>query len=276
MLKQTGNQGLLTVNYGYARYGTGPNPVAAAAHLAADWVRYDRGRTKYWEIGNENFGDWEWGYRIDTAINRDGQPAFLSGQLYGTQFKVFADSMRAAAAETGVTICIGAVTSEAPPLAWQTPTVKTWNSGMMQAVGEKADYYVVHNYFTPYNKNSGASDILYCAGTVPASMMNYVKGCFKSNGVAEKPVAMDEWNMFAVGSKQQVSNISGLFACTVLGEAIKNKYGLAARWDLFNGWGNGDDHGLFSAGDEPGVARWSPRPSFTISILCKRCWGIDW
>ena len=74
MLQQSGNQGLLTVNYGYARYGTGPDPVATAAHLAADWVRYDNGRTQYWEIGNENFGDWEWGYRIDPALNKDGQP----------------------------------------------------------------------------------------------------------------------------------------------------------------------------------------------------------
>lgn len=53
MLAQTGNQGMITVNYAYARYSTAANPVAAAAHLAADWVRYDNGRTKYWEIGNE-------------------------------------------------------------------------------------------------------------------------------------------------------------------------------------------------------------------------------
>ena len=36
MLKMTGNEGLLTVNYGYARYGTSSDPVATAAHLAAD------------------------------------------------------------------------------------------------------------------------------------------------------------------------------------------------------------------------------------------------
>ena len=44
MLQQTNNKGIITVNYGYARYGTGLNPVATAAHLAADWVRYDNGR----------------------------------------------------------------------------------------------------------------------------------------------------------------------------------------------------------------------------------------
>ncbi len=50
--------GLITVNYAYARYGTGPTPVQTAAHLAADWVRHDNGRTKYWEVGNECYGEW--------------------------------------------------------------------------------------------------------------------------------------------------------------------------------------------------------------------------
>ena len=109
MLQQTNNKGIITVNYGYARYGTGNDPVAAAAHLAADWVRYDNGRTKLWEIGNENFGNWEWGYRIDAAVNKDGQPEFLTGALYAQHFKVFADSMQKAAAEMGSTIYIGAV-----------------------------------------------------------------------------------------------------------------------------------------------------------------------
>ena len=99
MLQQTANSGMIIINYGYARYGTGPNPVAAAAHLAADWVRYDNGRTQYWEIGNENFGDWEAGYRIDVSKNKDGQPEYLSGDLYGQHFKIFADSMRKAAQE---------------------------------------------------------------------------------------------------------------------------------------------------------------------------------
>jgi len=74
MLNLTGSMGMITVNYSYARYGTGPDPAATAAHLAADWVRYDNGRTKFWEIGNESAGAWQAGYEIDTAENKDGQP----------------------------------------------------------------------------------------------------------------------------------------------------------------------------------------------------------
>ena len=273
LLKATGNEGLITVNYGYARYGTSDHPVAMAAHLAADWVRYDHGRTRYWELGNENFGFWENGYRIDTATNKDGQPLILSGDLYGRHFLVFADSMRKAAAEVGATIYIGAVTFDAQSQPWDLPIVRNWNTTMMKAIHDQADYYVVHSYFTPYNQNTSAAGNLHDATTVPARMMDYVQQCLRESGAAVKPVAMDEWNMFAVGSKQQVSNISGLFGVIVLGEALRSKYGLATRWDLLNGWGGGNDHGLFSAGDEPGVARWSPRPSFYYLYYLQRMMG---
>jgi len=274
MLQQTNNKGIITINYGYARYGTGLNPVATAAHLAADWVRYDNGRTQYWEIGNENYGNWEWGYRIDVTANKDGQPEFLTGALYGQHFKVFVDSMQKAAAEIGKKIYIGVVTAEAPaPEPWQTTTRKTWNAGMMPAVNNKADFYVAHNYFTPYQTNANADIILTSALTEPATMMNYITQTLQANGSAIKPVAMDEWNITSNTSKQQVSNVSGVFAVLVMGEALKNKYGMAARWDVLNGWSNGDDHGLFSAGDEPGVAKWSPRPSFYYLYFMQKMLG---
>ena len=274
LLQQTNNKGIITINYGYARYGTGNDPVAAAAHLAADWVRYDNGRTKLWEIGNENFGSWEWGYRIDPLLNKDGQPEYITGALYAQHFKVFADSMRKAATEVGSSIYIGAVIFDnAATEPWQTNTVKTWNTGLMSGVNNKADFYVVHNYFTPYDQNSNASVVLTSALTVPQTMINYVTQALQANGAAIKPIAMDEWNMWAKDSKQQVSNTSGIFAVLVMGEAIKNKYGMAARWDLLNGWDNGNDHGLFSPGDEPGISKWSSRPSFYYMYFFQKMLG---
>ena len=273
-LQKTNNKGIITVNYGYARYGTGNDPVAAAAHLAADWVRYDNGRTKLWEIGNENFGSWEWGYRIDRALNKDGQPEYVTGALYAQHFKVFADSMHKAATEVGSKIYIGSVAYDSPATeSWLTTTVKTWNTGMMSGINNKADFYVVHNYFTPYDQNSTAEVVLSSALTVPQTMINYITGALTANGAAIKPIAMDEWNMWAKDSKQQVSNTSGVFAVLVMGEALKNKYGMAARWDLLNGWSNGNDHGMFSAGDEPGIGKWSPRPSFHYMYYFQKMLG---
>jgi hypothetical protein len=100
-----------------------------------------------------------------------------------------------------------------------------------------------------------------------------MKSDIERNNGTVKPIILSEWNMWAQGSKQQVSNTSGTFAVIVQAEAMKNKFGLTARWDLYNGWNNGDDHGLFSAGDEPGVDRWSPRPSFYYMYFFQRCFG---
>jgi len=262
MLQQTGNSGMITINYGYARYGTGTTPAQSAAHLAADWVRYDNGRTKYWEIGNENYGDWEAGYRIDLTKNKDGQPEYLTGDLYGQHFKIFADSMRKAAQEIGKTIYIGAVTVEAAAQSWETNTRKTWNAGLLNKSGSSPDFYIVHNYFTPYQTNSNATVILNSAGTETKNTMDFVSQTLQSGGTGIKPIALTEYNINAEGSLQKVSHVNGMHAVMVLGEALKNKYGMAGRWDLANGWDNGNDHGMFSNGDEPGVPKWNARPAF--------------
>jgi hypothetical protein len=263
MLQQTGSKGIITINYGYARYGTGLNPVQTAAHLAAEWVRYDNGRTRYWEIGNESAGPWEAGYKIDVTKNKDGQPQIISGSLYGQHFKIFADSMRKAAAETGATIKIGAQLIQYDATASGNTVDANWNAGYFASARNYADFYIVHSYFTAYNQNSSASIILNSAATETKNIMDYMKATTTLAAVDLKPIALTEWNIFAVGSKQQVSHINGMHAVLLLGEVIKNKYGQASRWDLANGWANGDDHGMFNIGDEPdAVAKWNPRPPF--------------
>jgi hypothetical protein len=274
VLQQTNSTGLITVNYGYARYGTSANPVAAAAHLAANWVRYDNGRTQNWEVGNECYGNWEAGYRIDVTKNKDGQPQIITGTLYGTHFQVFADSMRAAAAQVGNTnIKIGAVLTSSTDIS-NNAGVSNWNNGVLIAAGNSPDFFVVHNYYTPYAQNSTAAIILSTPAPITSTMMSWVKTSVQNAGVIQKPVAMDEWNIQATGSMQNVSNIAGLHAVMTLGEALKNQISMASRWDLANGWGNGDDQGIFNIGDEPGgVAIWNPRPAFYYMYFFQKYFG---
>jgi hypothetical protein len=272
MLDMTHSTGLICVNYSFARYGTTPDPVAAAAHYAADWVRYDHGRTKFWEIGNENFGKWQAGYKIDTTANKDSQPAIITGELYGRHFRVFADSMRAAARAMGVEIKIGAGLLESAR-DWHTPTEKTWNSGFFAQAGDAADFFVIHSYYTPWNENSTAATILNSAIPGTREMMEFMQETARTNHVAMKPVGLTEWNIFAVGSKQAVSYINGIHAALVLGESIRNRYAITCRWDLANKWEDGNDHGMFSQGDEPGVPRWNPRPVFYYMTYFQRFCG---
>jgi hypothetical protein len=80
-------------------------------------------------------------------------------------------------------------------------------------------------------------------------------------GISVHPVALTEYGINAIGSKQMVSQIDGIFSAMVVGEAIKAGFGETSRWDLANGYNNGDDGGLYSF-DEPGIPRFSPRPAF--------------
>lgn len=270
VLKKTTATGMITVNYDYARYGTGLNPVATAAHLAADWVRYDKGRTKFWEIGNEVFGDWTAGYRIDKALNKDGQPEFINGKLYGQHCLVFIDSMRTAATELGVDIKIGIPMADSE--IGYTPSWATWNKDVASIAGDKADFYTVHSYYTPWQENSDVETILNSYKHT-GNYKSYIWSEVDKAGKPHLPVMLGEFNIFAVGSNQQVSHINGMHAVLVTGEALKKGYGAALRWDLANLWDNGNDHGMFSFGNEPGVEVYTPRPAFFHLYFQRRFTG---
>jgi len=273
-LQQVNSTGMVTVNYGYARYGTGAHPDRDAAHLAADWVRADNGRTKFWEIGNESSGPWQAGFKIDLKKNKDGQPEIINGTIYGKHFKVFADSMRKAAAEVGATIKIGAQLIHFDAAnTWNVPD-RTWNAEYFSEAGNAADYYIIHDYYTPLGANTGAADILNSATSNTQSMMNWMKTTTQSAGVQMKPIALTEWNIGAEGSKQMVSHVAGMHAAIVLGELIKNNYGMASRWGIANGYNKGNDHGLLSTGDDgDGTAKWTPRPAFYYMDYFQKYFG---
>ena len=278
VLQQTNSTGLITVNYGYARYGTSAHPDQAAAHLAANWVRYDKGRTKYWEIGNECYGNWEAGYRINTTTNLDGQPAILTPALYGTHFKVFADSMRSAASQIGATIEIGIVLTNANDNNTSSGNLSGWNAGVLAAAGNSPDFFVVHNYYTPYEQNSTPDVIFNTPVSGTQSTMAWVKTSVQNTGVTQKPVAMDEYNIFSTGSNQMISQIAGVHGVMVLGESLNNQFGMASRWDLANSWDNGDDMGMFSNSSsttdaEPNAPAWNARPAYYYMYYFQKYFG---
>ncbi|TVR71276.1 MAG: T9SS C-terminal target domain-containing protein [Marinilabiliales bacterium] len=271
LLEKTNSEGSISINYSYARYGTGDDPVRTAARYAADWVRYDNGRTRFWEIGNENYGSWESGYIIDQSLNQDGQPRLISGELYGKHARVFIKEMRKAARETGHDIKIGVVTRN-EHVTYTDNVMNSWNRGMMSQVGDMADFFIPHTYFTPYKENSGV-DVILNSETKVKSIRDYIDGGLKNHaGLDPQPIALTEWNIFAEGRMQQVSFINGMHAALVLGEAIKNQYGMTIRWDLVNGWSDGDNHGIFADG-EPGIPRYTPRAPFFHMYYFQKFFG---
>ncbi len=278
LIQKAGSKGMISVNYAYARYGLSNDPVAKAAHLAAEWVRYDNGRTKFWEIGNENHGAWEKGYKINTSNNKDGQPEYITGKLYAQHAKVFMDSMRNAANEIGVDIKIGVgVIEEYSPWLWQSSkAAPTWNSSVMNEMKHNgADFYVIHSYFVN-NDNNSFDKIIHSAQTKIENMKKYLTTDMVKYGLGIHPIALTEYNIFATGSAgsmQQVSFVNGMHTTIVLCESIKNSLGATVRWDIANGWQEGADHGMFNKGDEPNAEKWNPRPVFYYMYYLQKMLG---
>jgi hypothetical protein len=260
-----GSEGLITVNYGYARYGTSDDPVGQAAHYAAEWVRYDDGRTRFWEIGNENGGPWEYGWMIDTALNKDGQPIIITGELYGKHFKVFADSMRKAAAEIGAEIYIGGQIVVYGESSWNFVD-RTWNQGFFQEVGNYADFYVIHNYFSGQATVRG---ILTFASTEVKKNMDYIKQDIQKKGASSKPIALTEYNIGFGDDPRKIgtSYVNGMQSVVLFNELIKNNFGLSCRWLLLSGEGT-----LFYGGSDNNYL-YHPRPEFYYSIYLQKFSG---
>jgi len=256
---KTGAQGLITINYAYARYGTSDQPVQQAAHLAADWVRYDAGRTKFWEIGNEDSGAWEYGWLIDTTLNKDGQPAIINGTLYGQHFKILRDSMRAAAAEMGDTIFVGAIIDQFNDEGTSSNVNlgnKGWNRQLFGTVGDSVDFYVWHDY---YGYSSTANQQVTLGRSQVDADMTSMLNDIQTKGGAKRSLAATEWNTSGP-SAAEVSIANGMQAVTIFCEMAEHNVGMSTRWLLAN-W---DTDGMFYyvSPPNPSIPLWNPRPDF--------------
>jgi hypothetical protein len=268
MRQQVGTQGLITVNYGYARYGQGEKPVERAAHLAADWVRYDNGRTRFWEIGNENAGPWEAGWQIDTTTNKDGQPKIISGELYGRHFRVFADSMRAAAASIGATIFIGCqVMHLDASTSWNVPE-RLWNDGVFREVGTTSDFYVMHNYYNSNNATNPQTILTFAAEEMRRNA-TFINQDIAAKQAAARPIALTEYNMGHSNTTAEGSFIKGMHAAVQFCELANSGFGMSARWLVAN-W---EADGMFYYGGNSGIPVWNPRPEFYYARYSQRFTG---
>lgn len=249
---------IIVVNYGYARYGLSDNPVQKAAKLAADWVRYDNGRTKFWEVGNELNGIWTPGHQIDVSKNKDGQPEFITGALYAQHFQIFVDSMQAAALEIGSDIKIGAVLAHREG---------TWNRDFLENAGDVADFVIIHNYYgksgvtDPYHIINTAEDLKIIKEETDADLDNYAQ--------TRVPITLTEWN---TNDDTQgglcVNGMSGIFATKNILEA---QYGLACRHTLLQS----NPRGLINmnASVTEGLAFGQPRAPYFYFYYLRRFLG---
>ena len=219
-----------------------------------------------WEIGNENAGPCEVGWKINTKTNKDGQPEIITGQLYGQHFRVFADSMRAAATEMGAKIYIGAQVLHFDGTTSWNSVDRTWNAGVFSEVGDAADFYVMHNYF---GTDANAQNLLTVASTEPKKNISFIQQDIANKNGFQKPVAITEYNINYNSANETMgrSYVNGMQATILFNEMIKNNFGLGARWLLASG-----EDAMFYLGDNNSL-RWQPRPDFYYAYYQQKFTG---
>ena len=121
-----------------ANYGTG------TAQEAADWVRYANKTqgygVKYWEIGNENYGNGHYGSAWEADEHADKSPT-----AYANGLVEYAAAMKA----VDPSIKIGAVLTT--PGNWPDAVVADgdsadWNQTVLSIAGSAIDYVILHWY----------------------------------------------------------------------------------------------------------------------------------
>jgi hypothetical protein len=132
---------IITVNYGSNPQNNGGGDPDVAAAWVADANVTNSWGIKYWEVGNEVYGngyisgsDWEYDlhYTNQTAKQRVGQPA-LSPAAYGTNSIQFINDMKA----QDPTINCG---------VFFNTSSSSWNTSLLNVCGSLVDFVIIHWY----------------------------------------------------------------------------------------------------------------------------------
>ncbi len=224
--KQTGAAPIITVNYGSNAAGNGGGDPAEAAA----WVDYantiKKYGVKYWEIGNEIYGNGEYGGAWETDKHSDHSPA-----AYGANVVLYADAMKA----KDPAIKIGVVL--ASPGDWPDGQSPDWNSGVLAACGAKIDFVVVHWYAQGPGSESDAG-LLGDTSYLPAKTVKLRALIAKYCGAnaPNVPIFVTETNSVSYNpGKQTVSLVNGLFAADNVMTWLESGVANVDWWDLHNG-----------------------------------------
>jgi hypothetical protein len=174
--------------------------------------------------------------------------------------------MRAAAAEVDAEIYIGAQVLHYDGTSSWNSVDKTWNSGVFAAIGDAADFYVMHNYF---GTDVNAENLLTVAATEPKKNISFIRQDIINKKASPKPVALTEYNMNSNSANTTMgkSYINGMQATILFNELIKNNFGLGARWLLASG-----EDGMFYQGSNNSLL-WQPRPDFYYAYYQQKFTG---
>ncbi len=225
--KAVGAQAMVIANYG-----------SGTPEEAAGWVRYanlTKGYgVRYWEIGNEVFGDGYYGANWELDDHAAKGPA-----AYANNVVQYAQAMKA----VDPTIKIGVVLTL--PNSWPDGMVASgdttdWNQTVLPIVGGYADFAIIHYY----PNHTTAADVLQQTGLLPAELAQ-VRQEINQYAGARGPqigIAVTE----TASNYQSETQPGALFTADVYFAALENGAFNVDYWDTRNGM---PDNGITTAPD---------------------------
>jgi hypothetical protein len=229
---KTGTAPMFTVNFG-----------SGTAEEAARWVEYTnikkKANVKYWEIGNEIYGNWNNYY---DKYGKDG------GDIYGKRAREFVVAMKKVDPTIKVAV-VGVLEGE-------------WNEKVLKHTADVADGLIVHHYPQHFGEENDFA-ILSAPQTLEGIFARLHESMKK---ITKKPLEiwLTEWNSvdFNPGN-QTLSLVNGLFVADYLGMLAKLGAGSAQYWDIHNDMTpEGGDYGYLSRSFDEVIGGNQPRPSY--------------
>lgn len=265
---------IITVNYGSNAAGTGggdPNEAAAWVDYANNQKGYN---VQYWEVGNEVYGNGEYGSRWEEDLHSAHDPT-----TYGDNVVQFAQAMKAKDAN----IKVGAVLCA--PGNWPDGISPDWNSNVLAACGTSIDFVIVHWYAQEPGSETDAS--LLGSTSQIAGMASKVRSLvnqYCGSNASHVQIFVTETNSVSYNpGKQSVSLVNALFLADDAQTWLENGVANVDLWDLHNGPNSGGnnssslygsatygDYGMLSVGASPEPAADTPFPDyFALQILSR-------
>jgi hypothetical protein len=226
-------EAMITVNFG-----------KGTPEEAARWVEHvnikRKANVKYWEIGNELYGNWHFSY---DEYGADG------GHAYGKRAAEFIKAMKAVDPTIQVTF-VGVLEGE-------------WNKTVLKYVADIADGINVHHYPQAYGQENDYA-LLAAPQSLPA-IIGGVREALEKYGAKGKDykIWLTEWNSVDFNPGPQIISLAnGLFVADYLGMLAVTNIDIANYWDIHNSMTpEGGDYGYLTRTGDP-LGDNVPRPSY--------------
>ena len=259
LLSQTNAQGMITVNYGTGdTAGATLSPAETGAQFAADWVRYSNVTKhygiKYWEIGNEVYGNGTYGanWEPDQHCASGSNPSNCGPAVYAQNVKAYIAAMKAVDPSIVVGVVLTApgnwpdgVTSAGSPQAW--------NQTVLSALGNQIGFADIHWY--PQNPSSvtppGPTDAGLLGDTpkIPPMVSSLRSLLSQSTGTTTTPIMVTETNSVSSNpGKQTLSIVNALYQQQDYLNWLSSGVSSVDWWQIHNGIVTTGDNGSGLAG----------------------------